>query len=323
MMFRRLKRKIALSLCLGVIVFIAISLHFDYHRIIVAFQAFHWIYLPLILLFSVFNYALRFFKWDFYLSKLDVLLPKMDSLSVFMAGLLMSVTPGKIGEVLKAHLVKRLNGTPMSVTAPIIVAERLTDFISLLIISSVGVFAFQYGARVLIISSALTLILLVAVGSRRIALPLIAIFERIPIISRMGGKMKVAYESTYIMVTFRNLLWPIVLSVAAWSCECFGLYLTLIAFDVLPSTLGTFFIYAFSTLIGAITMLPGGIGTTEGSMACLLIVLLSLPRHIAAASTLIIRICTLWFAVALGAIVLLLNRNTFVSDRELESIEQT
>jgi uncharacterized protein (TIRG00374 family) len=63
------------------------------------------------------------------------------------------------------------------------------------------------------------------------------------------------------------------------------------------------FIYAFSTIFGALTLLPGGIGTTEGSMTGLL-TLQGIPIVDAAAATFVIRVCTLWFAVAVGALVL-------------------
>jgi uncharacterized protein (TIRG00374 family) len=59
------------------------------------------------------------------------------------------------------------------------------------------------------------------------------------------------------------------------------------------------FIYAFSTLAGALSMLPGGIGATEGSMTSLLL-LIQIPKALATTATIIIRVCTVWFAVLLG-----------------------
>jgi uncharacterized protein (TIRG00374 family) len=74
--------------------------------------------------------------------------------------------------------------------------------------------------------------------------------------------------------------------------------------DVLPAT----FIYSFATLFGAATLLPGGLGTTEGSLSGLL-VLRGVPLPDAVAATFVIRACTLWFAVALGAGVVLRYRD--------------
>jgi uncharacterized protein (TIRG00374 family) len=48
-------------------------------------------------------------------------------------------------------------------------------------------------------------------------------------------------------------------------------------------------------------MLPGGLGATEATLTGLLM-LLKIPRNISVASTMIIRVATLWFAVFLGLI---------------------
>ncbi len=84
---------------------------------------------------------------------------------------------------------------------------------------------------------------------------------------------------------------------------CIGFYYVLkgLGIDVVVAT--ATFIYAFATIFGAVTLLPGGIGTTEGSVTGLL-VLQGVSVIDAAASTFVIRACTLWFAVAIGAAIL-------------------
>jgi uncharacterized protein (TIRG00374 family) len=70
------------------------------------------------------------------------------------------------------------------------------------------------------------------------------------------------------------------------------------------------FCYGFATIVGAITMLPGGLGITEGSLTFLLIQKGS-PKEIAVASTFIVRIVTLWFAVLVGVISVTLYQRRF------------
>jgi uncharacterized protein (TIRG00374 family) len=65
------------------------------------------------------------------------------------------------------------------------------------------------------------------------------------------------------------------------------------------------FIYAFAILVGAVTLIPGGLLATEGTMASLL-VLLKVPAAEAILATLITRLATLWFAVLLGLVITLL-----------------
>jgi uncharacterized protein (TIRG00374 family) len=65
------------------------------------------------------------------------------------------------------------------------------------------------------------------------------------------------------------------------------------------------FIYAGASLLGAITLLPGGLGATAGSMTSLAQLLMGVNATVAAAATLLVRVCTLWFAIVLGGIALL------------------
>lgn len=60
------------------------------------------------------------------------------------------------------------------------------------------------------------------------------------------------------------------------------------------------FILSFSTVVGAVSALPGGLGAAEVSIAGMLALLGGLPAETAAAATLLIRFATLWFGVALG-----------------------
>jgi len=75
-------------------------------------------------------------------------LPPGLSLRIFFSGFVMAITPGKIGEVLKSLLLREVDGRASRVTAPIILAERLTDGIAMLFLASVGLVIFRYGVPV-------------------------------------------------------------------------------------------------------------------------------------------------------------------------------
>jgi uncharacterized protein (TIRG00374 family) len=99
------------------------------------------------------------------------------------------------------------------------------------------------------------------------------------------------------------LLYGIALGVVAWGSEGVAFYYIM---HVLGSDLSlqtALFIYAFSMLVGALSFLPGGLGGTEASMVALLM-LNHVAQPQAVAATVLIRLATLWFAVALGIIAL-------------------
>lgn len=67
-------------------------------------------------------------------------------------------------------------------------------------------------------------------------------------------------------------------------------------------------IYCVSILAGALTFIPGGIGATEAAMSLLLIAL-GMEASIAILASVIARAITIWFAVALGLLsMLILNK---------------
>jgi uncharacterized protein (TIRG00374 family) len=64
-------------------------------------------------------------------------------------------------------------------------------------------------------------------------------------------------------------------------------------------------IYAGTTIAGALSFLPGGLGITEGAMAVWLVRgAAGLDRSSAVDAALLTRLATLWFAVGLGLICL-------------------
>ena len=100
------------------------------------------------------------------------------------------------------------------------------------------------------------------------------------------------------------------IAVPAWGCECLGFALITNAFPGAHVDLGlATVIYAGTTIAGALSFLPGGLGVTEGAMTLALIQGASkLEASTALAATLLTRLATLWFAVFLGVLLLAVAR---------------
>ena len=309
-MLKKLKQRVIISIVLAGVIYLAFTIYANFTQVLNAFGLFNWLLLPALLFLSFLNYFTRFLKWDFYLSIIHVEIKKVDSFSTFMSGLIMSVTPAKLGEVLKSVLVKEITGIPISKTAPIILAERITDFLSLLVIAISGAYLFDYGGKVTIIVAIFFVTLIFIISNKKIALPIINFAERIPLIKKYIHNIQSAYESSYQLLKPGPLIQMTVLSLVAWGFECLGYYLILVNFDVNFGVFWAFFSYSFSTIIGAISMLPGGLGLTEGSLTFLL-VQKQVAMDIAVATTFIIRVVTLWFAVLVGIVSLTLYQKRY------------
>ncbi len=252
------------------------------------------------------NYVLRFFKWEYYLARLEIRgVPKLDSFLTFLSGFVLTVTPGKVGEVFKSLVLFETQGVPMTKTAPIVVAERATDVIGIVALIVFGSLGFEGGLVWAGIGSALVLALLVIVGNKKLSMSLIELVARIPgRVGTIAPKLEAAYGSLATMLRPRNLIVPSMLSAAAWTLECLALWVLLRGFGQTTSLpLATFF-YATSTLIGAIIPVPGGLGVTESALMGQMTTLGGVEKGIATAAMILVRFATLWFAVVVGFLAL-------------------
>lgn len=311
---RKLQNRLIASVLFGLLVYIALAIFGDVRSVAASLKEFDWVVLPVIFLLALLNYALRFLRWAYYLRVLSIRLPLSESVTIFMSGLAMSISPGKMGEVVKSYFLKQTTGTPIRRSVSIVFAERFTDFASIVILAAVGAFSFQYGQKVIWAAATVTLVTLLVVMIRPLAVRAINLVSRLPRLRRIGGKLHDVYENAYTLLGSRHLLVALALGIASWFCECVGYLITAKALGFDMSLWTATFIYAFSTLFGAITLLPGGLGTTEGSLTGLAIVE-GMPRDAAAAATIVIRVATLWFAVALGLLWMARNRDRLIPDR--------
>ena len=320
-MWQKLKGRLIITAAGAVGIFFLMGIYADFENVRTSFLSFRWSFLPLILALAFVNYLLRFFKWDFYLRVLGVDLNFKESLAIFFAGLAMSLTPAKFGEVLKSFLVKQKCGVPMSRTAPIVFAERFTDFVALVVLSLLGFVSLRYGWYVPFLGLVVVLILFGIIFQRRFWKGLFSFIGRFSRASKVVEKLQIAYESTVHLLSVRRLGVAVGLSIPAWLAEGLAYFFVFRGLDVPFLLLGAVFIYSFSTLVGAVTMLPGGVGGTEGSLVALTIVS-GVTKPVAVSSALLVRLCTLWFAVLLGLWVLVWHRKKWETATVFHTVEK-
>jgi len=309
-LIEKLRNRILISTAFAGLLYLAFSVYFNIDKVLKSFEHFNWFILPILLLLSLGNYFTRFFKWQYYLKIIKIKISVIDSLSIFMSGLVMSVTPGKFGELLKSYLLKQVNNTQISKSAPIILAERATDFLSLTILAIIGAYYFGFGKDIILAISLILVLILIIITNKRLSEKLLNLLAKFKIFENHIPKLYNAYESSFKLLSFSPLVSMTLLSVISWGFECLGYYLILTNFDAGINILWAFFNYSFSTIVGALSMLPGGIGVTEGSLTFMLVEK-GFSKSNAFASTFIVRVVTLWFAVFIGAVSLLFYQKRF------------
>src|SRR5690606_5969243 len=109
-------------LLLGVLLYGAFVIYAGYHTLAKSLATFRWWTFGAALGLASLNYVLRFGKWQYYLRVLRVSGVKpLDSLLIFLSGFVLTVTPGKVGEVFKSAVLARTHGIPAERTSPIVV----------------------------------------------------------------------------------------------------------------------------------------------------------------------------------------------------------
>jgi glycosyltransferase 2 family protein len=306
---KRIGRKVLWATLLGVLVFAALVLYGDLSALRRDLGRYSWPHLGLALLLAASNYAIRFVRWEAYLSILGIRIGKAESVLTYLSGFVMAVTPGKVGEVYKSVLLSERHHVPVARTAPIVVAERLTDLLSLILLASVGAVSFGQGWTALVAGLAMVSLVLAIVSSRTLSTFCIRVAERLPLLRRIAHKLEVARAALQILVSPRRLVGPTLLAAAAWFAECLAYYEILRGLPGLHVSLEVAtFVYSASTVAGAVAMMPGGLGVTELGMTGLVQMLGHVAASAASAATILVRLATLWFAVLLGGVAYLVLR---------------
>ena len=283
----------------AVIVFILLSLISDLESLEDALIGFPLGFLVPIGLLSLGNYLLRFVKWHWYLKLLGHRINRFPNFLVFLCGFALTVTPGKVGEFVKTFIVKERFQVPYTASTAVLLVERFTDVAAIVLLSCLGLFlAFRHWWAALIPILVL-FAFLVLLRNRSFGWWVISQTTRFRLLKRLSGPLRTLYEQGWILLETRVFILSLLLSLAAWFLEGLGYAIVAWGLGTPISVVEGVFIYSVALLGGAVTLFMGGLGATEGGMVGLGI-LFGMSRSTSAASTIIIRVMTLWFAVLIG-----------------------
>lgn len=259
--------------------------------------------IALLLLLSLANYVLRGGRWHLLCRALDIPSSLSTSMRHYVGGFAMTVTPGRLGELIRLRWILRETGRRPDSTAALVIADRAAD------LSCVGLLlAFMVTFSATGLDGAwvvATLSLGLAFAATRPSLfrfGLTQAYRMLGILPRIFAGLRRASAGLAHFSKVPVLLPMVILSVSGWLAEALAFWLLLGwmgAEIALPVACAIFF---FSMLTGGASGMPGGIGGAEAAMVAAL-VLAGVPLEIALPATAVIRITTLWFAIAVGLAV--------------------
>ena len=261
-------------------------------------------YLPLILVIVSASWIPIILKWHFLLRTCGIEIPLAKSIAVFLSGMFFEVTPGKIGGLMKSQILKTSSNIPRTKTAPIVLVEKVYDFIGAIVASIIGIIILGMEPYLIIIGilvlSAIFFFMYYGPASE-------LFFNRITktkFFSKYVKNMSEFHQTIQKSTNVKIATICILLAVAYWFIVSSAVYYVLIGFDIdALNYLKVLAIYATSTLLGALSFIPGGIGVTEGTLTGLL-TLEGIDVSTALILSVMIRLLTLWYSVFIGFIAL-------------------
>jgi uncharacterized protein (TIRG00374 family) len=294
-----------------------------------------WLLLPVFLL-KCLNWVLRYNEWRYFLGVIGVrtvhhpvapspenpAIREQDSFLLWIAGLTLVVSPGKLAEVLKALVLKNLSGAEFSRTVPVVFMERVIDGFAVIILATSallfipqtldsGDISTTYVRAVLFGTLAALLAGIIIVQYRRLALWLLDLVKNWPGLRRIQGSLRNLYESSYDLLKIRHLAPMILVGMTAYFTDCVGYYLLLRGIGV-PGSWTLFgqatFILGFSVIIASLSAMPGGAGGRELTVGAMMTGLVGLSKADAGTSTFLISIFQVWIGVLVGLGVIALFR---------------
>lgn len=293
-----------LIILLSAIGYLAFSLWGGWHEVVEALGKVGLTGTLIALALSLVNYLLRFVRWQKFLAKLGHTVYWPESLRIYLAGFGLTILPGKAGEAIRSVFLKKHHiSYPESLAA--FFSDQFSNLISMMLLVSIGLWAYPKAQPMIIILAVVILAVLLFIQQSK-WLQAIDSFAQ--------GKLPrkpARFISSSIEIVLHSkrcfslpmLLYGIAIGLIAWGAEGIAFYYIMHVLGSNMSLQTALFIYAFSMLVGAISFLPGGLGGTEATMVALLI-LNHITQPQAVAATVLIRLATLWFAVAIGVIAM-------------------
>jgi uncharacterized protein (TIRG00374 family) len=254
---------------------------------------------------STLNIVVRFVRWQGYLSTLGYNVPTIRSLRYFIAGFAFTITPAKAGEAVRSLYLKK-DGVGYTNSLAALFVERLTDLLAVILLALAAAYSFADYRWLVWIAGGMTLAILPVIHSELVRTLLSKLSARLGE-NRLGhalGKLVNLINSSASLLRSGPLYGGMVLSLIAAFSVCYMMHVALNFLGVgisMPLAAG---IYATGILVGALSFLPGGIGSAEAVMIGLL-VLAGVDLPSATAATLICRAAALWYSIALGIVIVL------------------
>lgn len=253
-----------------------------------------------IMLLSVLVYILQGVRWHYLLRDVGTHLTMRDTILVNLAGqTITAIVP--LGDLTRAAFASAAVGTDFGIVAATVTVQELSYTLFLILSALPAILALGYG---------LAAVVPVAVGIAAIVVILTVspvfcrvhdLLARIPVLNRLLPAIDELQEQTAALLHRPDALVLSILDAARVVVAVTAFWL--IVLGLAPGHIGWWqaaFVLALATVGGAVSLIPGGVGANEASVAALLI-FLGVDYGSAGAAAIIQRALVTGLSLSLGA----------------------
>jgi len=276
----------------------------DFNKVYEKFSDFQFEYLPIILSLVFTSWFVIFLRWNLLLRFSGIRIPIRQNFLIYLTSFALTILPGKVGELIKSQLLKNKFGIARKTTVPIILVEQFYTVIGITAVSFLGIWFFELGAYIIIISAILLIGVFVLISSKSIFNKFLITTNKIKFLSRFTAQLPDSYDIIKKATRGKIFVYASFLSSAFWLIEALEVYFVLLSFGIEHlEFLNMITTYTASIILGVASFLPLGIGVVEGSLTGFL-VLQGIDVSVALTLVVVVRIFTRWISVSVGFIAI-------------------
>jgi uncharacterized protein (TIRG00374 family) len=286
-------RSVSISILLTMMLYGGAVILRDWYELIAMLLLFPCLLWIKLLVLCLSSYLIRFVRWHYLISTQNYKMPVLHNFEIYLAGFVLTLTPGKLGEAIRAVYL-RPYGISYSNSLATLFVERLMDLGAVCVLALLGIS---------IIPETPLLILIALIGLFAIKVLLHSNLFDLIVNRFIRGSANVEIKN--ILATVRFLLSGTRLGVAfflslfAWGAQGLALYYIVDSFGFNLGLIKVIAIYCVGILVGVLSLIPGGLLATEGTIVLLLIEN-GVSHSGALLSSIICRGLTLWLAIGIG-----------------------
>lgn len=301
------RRAIAGFVAVGMLLYLLSVVWVGWHEVNAAFYAIGFYAFLMGCILTAASFLVRFGRWAYSLRSMAVPVPHWHNLGIYLAGLTLTATPGKAGELLRCALLQA-HKVPFPKSAAAFLVDRGSDVLGICLLGALAALFIGHPWAWLWVLAFLSMTLVSCLlahvlqsqqgdlhGSRLVTWlswgPVRTGLATLHVWASVWSPGRVVLFSGLAMLAYGTQA-----LVFFWFCS-------LLQTGISAADCVLMFVQA--TLFGAASMLPAGLGAMEAALV------FQLVDHGVASSTALslaisIRLVTLWFGMSIGALSLLM-----------------